>query len=85
VTAIQAIGPQVCIRQIREAHGLTLEQLADRIEEQGYARRPSPDHLSNVECGNKAPSTALMTAWCKALGLNALDVYVPAVSRRSVA
>lgn len=77
MTAIQPIGPQVRIRQIREAHGLTLEQLADRIEEHGYTRRPSPDHLSNVELGRKTPSGALMTAWARALGLGPLDVYVP--------
>lgn len=68
-----AKGPRVGIRELRIAHGLTLEQLADRIEEQGF-RRPHADSLSNVEKGNKRASTPLMTAWAKALGVHPLDV-----------
>lgn len=74
-----ATGPRVGIREIRLAHGLTLEQLADRIEEQGL-RRPHPDSLSNIETGKKRASTPLMTAWAKALGIHPLDVeqhYAP--------
>lgn len=82
--AIDPIGPQIRIRSLRESYGWTLEQLADRIAENGYPRRPSADHLSNVECGNKVPSSSLMTAWAKALGINALDVYLPGSPRMEV-
>lgn len=68
-----ATGPRVGIREIRKAHALTLEQLADRIAEQG-SKRPSADSLSNIECGNKRASSQLMAAWAKALGLHPLDV-----------
>lgn len=76
-------GPRVGIRDVRLAHGLTLVQLADRIAEQGH-RRPDPDSLSNIECGNRRAGRPLMTAWAKALGLHPLDVEQPYQSSASV-
>ena len=74
-----ATGPLIGIRELRKAHGLTLDGLADRIEEQGI-KRPHPESLSNIEKGNKRASQPLMSAWAKALGLHPLDVeqrYAP--------
>lgn len=64
--------PTVTIRVLREAHGLTLPALAQRIEAQGVT--VTADHLSNVELGWKRPSKPLLHAWAKALGANPLDV-----------
>jgi transcriptional regulator with XRE-family HTH domain len=66
-------GPQVKIRHLREAYGLTLNELAQRISEQGVDVHP--DHLSNVELGRKRASRALLIAWAKALQLNPLDIW----------
>lgn len=79
-----ATGPRVGIREVRKAHGLTLEQLADRIEEQG-AKRPDADSLSNIERGHKRAGLALMTAWAKALGIHPLDVEQDAPQLAEVA
>lgn len=68
-----ATGPKVGIREVRRAHGLTLEQLADRIEEQGV-KRPHADSLSNIERGHKPAGVGLLNAWAKALGVHPLDV-----------
>lgn len=52
---------------------LTLKQLAERISEQGVPI--SEAGLSNVENGNKVASDRLLTAWCRALGLDPLLVW----------
>lgn len=65
-------APQVGIRHLREAHGLTLPALVERIADQSVS--VTADHLSNCELGWKRPSTALAHAWAKALGINRLDV-----------
>lgn len=63
----------VRIKEVRKAHNLTLEQLADRIREHGV---PITDAgLSNVENGNKVASDRLLTAWAKSLGLDPLLVW----------
>lgn len=67
--------PQVSIRLLREAHGLTLPALAERIQERGV--EVTADHLSNCELGWKRPSNALTHAWAKALGITPLDVTFP--------
>lgn len=77
-------GPRVGIREVRKAHGLTLEQLADRIEEQGY-KRPDADSLSNIERGNRRASEALLHAWCKAVGIHPLDAEQDAPAPAAVA
>lgn len=71
-----AAGPQIRIRALREAHGLSVSQLIDRIAEHGVDGT-HPDTVRNVELGYKRASKPLMTAWAKALGLSPLDVWQP--------
>jgi transcriptional regulator with XRE-family HTH domain len=63
----------VRIRDLRDAHGWTLAQLADRIAEHGV--KISAAGISNVENGNKQASDRLLTAWAKALGVQPLNVW----------
>lgn len=70
-------GPQVRIRDYREALGLSVNALVDRINESDYDGTVHPDTIRNVELGHKRASKPLMTAWVKALGLNPLDVWQP--------
>lgn len=69
-------GPQIKIRALREAHGLSVAQLIDRIAEHGV-KGTHPDTIRNVELGYKRASNPLMTAWAKALGISPLDVWQP--------
>lgn len=71
-------GPQVPIRELRLAHGLSIEQLRDRIEVY-LGKKPHGDTLRNIELGRRNASRPLMTAWAKALGLNPLDVRQPGI------
>lgn len=71
--APEALGPMVRIKEVRKAHNLTLEQLADRIREQGV--QITDAGLSNVENGNKVASDRLLTAWARALALDELQVW----------
>lgn len=73
---MQKLGPQVGIRELRKAHGLTITALAARIEPI-YGKSVDPDHISNVELGHKRASDPLLTAWAKALGVLPLDVRQP--------
>lgn len=73
----QVAGPQIRIRALREAHGLSVAALIDRINEQGGPKGVHPDTIRNVELGYKRASKPLMTAWAKALGLSPLDVWQP--------
>ncbi len=63
----------VRIKDLRLAHGLTMVQLAERIQEQGAPITEAG--ISNVENGNKKGSDRLLTAWAKALGIEPLDVW----------
>jgi transcriptional regulator with XRE-family HTH domain len=63
----------VRIRDLRLAHGWTMQQLADRIGEQGCDITEAG--ISNVENGNKKASDRLLTAWAKALGIEPLNVW----------
>lgn len=76
MTTTTPIGPQVRIRDLREAHGLSVSQLVDRIAEQGVTVHP--DTVRNVELGHKRASHPLITAWSKALGIPVLDIWQPA-------
>lgn len=67
-------APQVSIRLLRDAHGLTLPALVQRIAEHGVD--VTADHLSNCELGWKRPSTPLLHAWARALGITRLDVLI---------
>lgn len=69
-------GPQVPIRSLREAHGLSIEELRDRIESH-LGKKPHGDTLRNIELGRRNGSPALMAAWAKALTLHPLDVFQP--------
>jgi transcriptional regulator with XRE-family HTH domain len=70
-------GPQVRIRDLREAHALSVAQLVERIKEQGYPGNLSQDTIRNVELGHKRASKQLMALWAKALGLTQMDVWQP--------
>lgn len=72
--------PLVSIRTLREAHGLTQRELAERITER-RGRPTDVSTISNVESGNKPASKQLMAAWAQALGLHPLDVVLPAPAR----
>lgn len=71
--ATDPIGPMVRIKDLRLAHGWTMLQLADRIQEQGV--QITEAGISNVENGNKQGSDRLLTAWAKALGVDPLNVW----------
>jgi transcriptional regulator with XRE-family HTH domain len=66
-------GPLVPLREVRTAHGLTLKELADRIEHLS-GKRPDEGTLSNVETGKQFASQALIISWCRALRMNPIDV-----------
>lgn len=63
----------VRIRDLRAAHGWTMQQLADRIAEHGV--KITESGISNVENGNKQGSDRLLTAWARALGVEPLNVW----------
>ena len=69
---MSATGPQVPIRELRRAYGITLIRLADRIGQQGFPVHP--DTLSNVELGRRHASRDLIAAWARALNVSPLDV-----------
>lgn len=75
MSASLPVGPQVRLRPVRVAAGLTLEQLQGRIAEHGVPI--TVPHLSNVECGHQRASERLLRAWALALGLSPLDVWMP--------
>lgn len=78
------LGPQVPIRELRKAYGLSIAQLCDRIEANGLDKRPHEDTIRNVELGHKRASQPLMSAWAKALGMTVLDVVQPAPAGEKV-
>lgn len=83
MTTTTPIGPQVRIRDLREAHGMSVAQLVDRIEEQGVCVHP--DTVRNVELGHRRASRPLITAWSKALGIPVLDIWQPAAASTKTA
>jgi transcriptional regulator with XRE-family HTH domain len=70
------VGPQIRIRDLREAHGLSVNGLIERIAENGVDG-VHPDTIRNIELGYKRASKPLMTAWAKALGISSLNVWQP--------
>lgn len=74
-------APQIGIRLLREAHGLTLPALVERIADHNV--EVTADHLSNCELGWKRPSPALLHAWAKALGISRLDVLLLSPEERA--
>lgn len=72
-----AIGPpKVGIRAVREAYGLSVDDLVQRIAEHGVIVGNTCT-IRNVETGNKKPSIRLLHAWARALRLNPVDVIMP--------
>ena len=69
-------SPQVGIRALREAYGLSIRDLMERIEEHGVVVKDDST-IRHIEIGRRRPSKPLLNAWAKALGLNPLDVTVP--------
>lgn len=63
------------IRHLREAYGLSIPDLVERIAAHGVTVHK--DTISNIELGHRRASTRLLTAWAKALGINPLDVCQP--------
>lgn len=66
------IPPQVSLRALREAQGLTLAELADLIREQGV--EISTDGLNNAELGHRGASEKLMLAWASALNVKRMHI-----------
>ncbi|WP_405490364.1 helix-turn-helix domain-containing protein [Nocardia sp. NBC_00511] len=73
------IGPQIRIRTLREAHGLSVKQLIERMSAEGIGSVHA-DTIRNVELGHKRPSGPLLTAWARALGVSPLDVWQPPIA-----
>lgn len=69
----QRIPPMVTLRALREALDLTLEQVAERMTEQGV--RTDKASLSNFETGARRGSRRLTGAYVRALGLKTWTVY----------
>lgn len=66
------IPPQINLRAFREALGLTLDDLAERISEQGVT--VTKFALSNVETGKRRASNQLMDAWARALNVRPIHI-----------
>lgn len=64
--------PVVPLRALRQAHGLSARQLAERIAEHGVIVQP--DSLLAVELGHTGASDELLVAWARALNLSRLDI-----------
>lgn len=61
------------VRDLRLARGLTLQQLADRMSEQGVSITEAG--LSNIEKGHKRASDRVLLAMAKALAVEPLNVW----------
>ena len=81
-TPERRIPPQVTLRAIREAHGLTSPMLAAKIAERGV--KVDPDHLLSVELGHKRASNSLIVAWANVLQINPRDIRQAAELRELV-
>lgn len=73
MTTAKPLGPAVPIRELRMAHGLSIEQTCERIEVY-LGKKPHGDTLRNIELGHRKASQPLLNAWAKALGILPLDV-----------
>jgi len=62
-----------CLRQARRDQGKTLREVAE-------AAGVSFGHLSEVERGHKEPSSEVLAAICRALGLDLVDLLSAAQS-----
>jgi transcriptional regulator with XRE-family HTH domain len=66
------IPPQVSLRALRELLGLTLEQVAAAIRDQGV--EITATGLNNAELGHRIASEPVMVAWAHALGIRRYHV-----------
>jgi len=66
-----SVGPQIPIRALREAYGLTTGQLADMISELGV--KVDGSTLRHIELGDRNASTALRNAWATVLKIRPAD------------
>ena len=74
---MKATGPpRVGIRAVREAYGLSVADLQQRIEEHGV-KVVNTCTIRNVETGHTKPGLRLLHAWARALKLNPVDVIMP--------
>ena len=80
--ATHPIGPQVPLRVVRQMRGWTQEEVAQKIRaladnddvSDGLAGTTHAT-ISNVENGNRRPSTRLLLALARVFGIEDLDVY----------
>ncbi|GAB7044928.1 helix-turn-helix domain-containing protein [Catenuloplanes indicus] len=63
-----ALPPVIPVRALREALGLTLDDVVARIKDQG--EMASKSGLSNFEAGVRQASPRLALAYCRALGVD---------------
>jgi len=71
-----ASPPRVNIRIVREVQGLSVADLALRINEHGFPLT-NDNTIRNVELAHQYGSRPLMVAWAKALGIQPADVILP--------
>lgn len=69
---MKKVPPMVPLRALRQAHGLTSPDLANRIAEFGVT--VDPDHIIAVELGHRGAGPELRTAWARALNIKPLDI-----------
>ena len=62
-----ALPPVIPVRALREALGLTIDDVVARIKDQGVAA--SKPGISNFETGVRHASPRLAHAYCRALGV----------------
>jgi len=72
---MKKVPPMVPLRALRQAHGLTSPDLANRIAEFGVT--VDPDHIIAVELGHRGAGPELRTAWARALNIKPLDIRRP--------
>lgn len=68
----QLMPPQVSLRALREALGLTLDEVAERIHAQHVDI--TKFGLSNFEAGRRRASPTLLDAYARALRINPLHI-----------
>lgn len=60
------------MRLAREAADLTVDQLVERLREEGIDRHP--DHIRNVELGHQQPGLELFNAIARIVGVDRLSL-----------
>lgn len=76
------IPPHVSLKSLRDACGLTLDQLIERIEKKCDGYKPTKGAISGLENGHRGASDRLLRAIEKAYGLpegSIVTDYVPRI------